>query len=134
MPSVCPFDATQDRPGFQIVAAALGLVMVKRHFATQCQQKCQGVFGHFDQAVIGNIRDHDAPLRGGSHVDVVQSDAQSGHDAALGGGLDHGSGHSGPVGHDGVGLDGQGRQGSRILGRGHHQFGVDFRQRLAFDV
>ena len=133
-PERLSFDPPQLRSGLKFVLSVLGIVMVKGHLAAQGQQQGQRVLGHFDQAIVGNVGDEDSPLGGGANIDVVQPDAQPGHDAALWRGLNHRSRHLGPIGHDGVDIGGQGGQRIDVLSRGDDQFGVDLGQRLPLDV
>ncbi len=72
----------------------------------------QGVFGHFNQAIVRHIRNRDASLGSRGNVDVVQADAQPRDDPAPGRGRDRGRWHADPIGHDGV--DVRGLPGQRV--------------------
>ena len=133
-PQRLALDAPQRGSGLQLVLAVLSLLVIEGHFARLGQQQRQGVFGHFDQAVVGNVGDKDLAPRGLGDVDVVQANAQPRNDLALRRRADHLGRHLGPVGHDGVGIGGQGRQRVDILPRRDDQFGVDLGQRAPLDV
>ena len=76
----------------------------RRDLADQRQQQRHGVVGHFVQAIIRDLRDHDALAGGDGDVHVVHADAEPRDHAALGHLRDHLASDLGIRGQNRVGV------------------------------
>ena len=127
-------DAPHQRCGGEIVFAALRSQMKEANPPGAGQQQTQRMIRHFRDAIIRAIRDGDAQLGGGVDGDVVEADAQPGHDPALRAAANHGVGDVGPIRGDGIRGGGQANQRGFVGGRGFHQFGISFPEHVSFNV
>ena len=89
--------------GLAVPAAGHGAGVGVGHVARQRQHQGQGVLGRGDRVALGRIHHDHAPLGGGRHIHVVDTNAGAANDAQLGGGLDDVGGHLGAgADHQGV--------------------------------